>query len=90
MKIEFSSKFQKAYKKFIRNRPDVAIVILNKMLLFSQEPNAPSLALHKLKGRLEGVFAFSIEDDLRIIVDLEDPTRALFVNIGTHDEVYNP
>lgn len=89
MKIELSSKFQKAYKKLIRKRPDVAIIVLNKILLFSQEPTAPSLGLHKLKGQLEGVYSFSIEENLRIIVDLKDSTKALFVNIGTHDEVYN-
>ena len=88
MIIEFSTKFQKSYKKMIARRPDVAISILQKVLLFSQQPNSPSLLLHKLKGPLNGVYSFSIEKDMRIIVDLSYTGKAIFVDIGSHDEVY--
>ncbi len=88
MQIEFSSRFQKSYRKLILKRPDVAISVLQRILLFSQQPNSPSLALHKLKGRLKDVYAFSVESNSRIIVDLTDPNKALFADIGTHDEVY--
>ncbi len=88
MTIEFSSRFQKSYKKLMVRRPDAAISILQKILLFSQQPNSRSLALHKLRGELKDVYSFSVEYDLRIIVDLNNPDKALFIDIGTHDEVY--
>jgi mRNA-degrading endonuclease YafQ of YafQ-DinJ toxin-antitoxin module len=37
---------------------------------------------------LKDVWSFSVERDLRIIVDLKDPEKILFVDIGTHDQVY--
>jgi len=88
MKIEFTSKFLKAYKKLVSHRPDVAIAVLQKALLFSQQPDSPSLGLHKLKGNLKDVWSFSIENNLRIIVDLKNPDKVLFIDIGTHDQVY--
>jgi addiction module RelE/StbE family toxin len=88
MKIEFSSKFQKSYKKLLLRRPDAAVPILQKILLFAQEPNSPTLALHKLKGQLKDVWSFSVERDLRVIIDRQDPEKIIFVDIGSHDQVY--
>jgi mRNA-degrading endonuclease YafQ of YafQ-DinJ toxin-antitoxin module len=87
MKIECYEKFIKA-KKIASKRPEVAFQILQKVLLFSQSPYSPSLALHKLKGRLNDVWSFSVESNLRIIIDRSDPDTVIFVNIGTHDQVY--
>ena len=88
MKIELSSKFKKAFKKLASKRPDLAIIILEKILLFSQDPHHASLKFHKLKGELQGAWSFSVELDLRIIVDMYQSDTALLVMIGTHDEVY--
>ena len=88
MKIEFSSRFLKSYKKLVSKRPDAAISVLQRVLLFSQQPDSPSLALHKLKGSLKDVWSFSVESDLRIIIDRQDPSKLVFVDIGTHDHVY--
>lgn len=88
MKIEFTSRFLKSYKKIVSRSPDAAISVLQKVVTFSNQPNSPSLGLHKLKGQLKDVWSFSVEKDLRIIVDLKDPVKFLFVDIGTHDRVY--
>lgn len=88
MQIEFSERFIKSYKKLVLGRPQVAISVLQKVLLFSHEPFSSTLALHKLKGRLDDVWSFSVENNLRIIVDRSDPSKVTFVDIGTHDQVY--
>jgi addiction module RelE/StbE family toxin len=88
MQIEFSVRFLKSFKKLVSRRPEVAISVLQKVLLFSSDPFSPSLALHKLKGRLNDVWSFSVENDVRIIVDREDPNKVVFVDIGSHDQVY--
>jgi addiction module RelE/StbE family toxin len=88
MKIEFTSGFLRSYKKLVSRRPDAAISVLQKVVVFLQERNSPSLELHKLKGQLKDVWAFSVEKDLRIIVDLRDREKILFVSIGSHDQVY--
>lgn len=88
MKIEFTAKFLKSYKKIVSGWPDAAISVLQKVVVFSQNPHSPSLALHKLKGQLQDVWSFSVEKDLRIIVDLKDPEKILFIDIGNHNQVY--
>jgi mRNA-degrading endonuclease YafQ of YafQ-DinJ toxin-antitoxin module len=88
MKIELSSKFRRAYRKLAAKNPEVAVVALEKILLFSQQPNNPILKFHKLKGEYENLYSFSVEYDIRIIVDLINSDRAILVMIGKHDEVY--
>lgn len=88
MKIEFSVRFQKSFKKLVSKNPATAISVLQKLLLFSQSPHHPTLALHKLRGPLKDVWAISIEYNLRILIDFDDKGNALLVHIGTHDEVY--
>ncbi|MFQ5632984.1 MAG: type II toxin-antitoxin system YafQ family toxin [bacterium] len=43
---------------------------------------------HKLSGKLKGLWSFSIEYDLRIVFYFADESKAIFVDIGTHNEVY--
>jgi mRNA-degrading endonuclease YafQ of YafQ-DinJ toxin-antitoxin module len=88
MKIELSSAFRKSYKKLASRKPEVAVLALEKILLFSQQYNNPILKFHKLYGEYEGLYSFSVEYDIRIIVDLVNPETAILLVIGTHDEVY--
>jgi len=88
MKIELSVKFRKAYKKLAVKRPDIAVIALEKILLFSQQPNNPILKFHKLQGEYNNQYSFSVEYDIRIIVDLTDSGTAILTMIGSHDEVY--
>ena len=45
---------------------------------------------HKLSGKLKGLWSFSIEYDLRVVFFFtnDKPKKAVFVDMGTHDEVY--
>jgi mRNA interferase YafQ len=54
---------------------------------FAAEPQDPLLRTHKLKGELEAYWAFSVDDDLRVVVRWEGD-EAFLVNLGSHDEVY--
>lgn len=54
---------------------------------FGVNPEDPLLRTHKLKGELAVYWAFSVDDDLRILFRWEGD-EAFLVNIGTHDEVY--
>lgn len=88
MRIELSTKFRRAYKKLAARKPEAAVIALEKILLFSQQPNNPILRFHKLEGEYEGLYSFSVEYDIRIIVDLISSNEAILLMIGTHDEVY--
>ena len=54
---------------------------------FAVDPRDPLLRTHKLKGELVDYWAFSVDDDLRVLFRW-DADVAFLVNIGTHDEVY--
>ena len=45
----------------------------------------PLLRTHKLKGELADYWAFSIDEDLRVLFRWERDV-AFLVNLGTHDE----
>jgi mRNA-degrading endonuclease YafQ of YafQ-DinJ toxin-antitoxin module len=54
---------------------------------FAANPQDPLLRTHKLKGELADYWAFSVDDDLRVLFRWEGD-EALLVNLGSHDEVY--
>ena len=54
---------------------------------FAAEPQDPLLRTHKLKGELDAYWAFSVDDDLRVVFRWEGD-EAFLVNLGSHDEVY--
>jgi mRNA-degrading endonuclease YafQ of YafQ-DinJ toxin-antitoxin module len=41
-----------------------------------------------LSGELKGLWSFSIEYDCRVIFEFIEDNKALFIDIGSHDEVY--
>lgn len=55
MKIELSATFRKNFKKLAVKKPDAAILVLEKVLLFSHDPYNSALKFHKLKGKLKDV-----------------------------------
>lgn len=52
---------------------------------FAAEPQDPLLRTHMLKGEMEAHWAFSVDDDLRVVFRW-DGEEALLVNLGSHDE----
>jgi mRNA-degrading endonuclease YafQ of YafQ-DinJ toxin-antitoxin module len=54
---------------------------------FAADPQDPLLHTHKLKGELAAYWAFSVDDDLRVVFRW-DGEEAFLVNLGSHDEVY--
>jgi mRNA-degrading endonuclease YafQ of YafQ-DinJ toxin-antitoxin module len=54
---------------------------------FAADPRDSILRTHKLRGDLADFWAFSVDDDLRVLFRWEGD-EAFLVNIGSHDEVY--
>lgn len=52
--------------------------------LFRENPFHPSLRLHKLKGKLDGLWSISLDRKHRIIFDVLGDGDILFISIGTH------
>jgi len=52
------------------------------------DPYDERLRTHKLSGKLKDLWSFSIAYDIRVIFHFADEQKAVFVDIGRHDEVY--
>ena len=63
-----SSSFKRAFKNSIKRRPDLKSKITQKLELLAKDPYNPALRTHKLKGKLAGAWACSVEYHCRIIL----------------------
>ncbi len=66
---------------------------MDALRLLMVDVTDPVLKVHKLHGQLEGLYACSVEYDLRIVFDIaQNPEtnekEILLVDIGTHEDVY--
>ena len=91
--LVFSSSFKRAFKTTIRRRPDLKSKIEEKLRLLATNPYHSILRTHKLKGKLSGAWACTVEYDCRIVFSFvenkETQEEEIFlIDIGTHDEVY--
>ncbi|MDH4128849.1 MAG: type II toxin-antitoxin system mRNA interferase toxin, RelE/StbE family [Spirochaetota bacterium] len=87
MSVAFSSSFKKAFKKRVSNNLLEEKFWL-KLNIFINNPFDKSLRTHKLSGKLKDLWSFTVDYDLRVIFYFENDDNAIFIDIGTHDEVY--
>ena len=86
--ITFGSSFKRVFRKKIKNDPKQEKRFWEKVQLFVENLFGHRLDTHKLNGDLTELRSFSVEYDLRVSFYFENGNRAVFVNIGTYDEVY--
>jgi len=83
--------FLRSAKRYLRKHPAASTPLETLLTCLAEDPFAPALRTHKLKGRLAGSWAASGGYDLRIVFRLtkheRQPAVALEA-VGTHDEVY--
>ena len=88
LNVAWDRGFKKIYQKKVRNNEDLKARFWSSLEEFSANPFDPRLKTHKLTGKLEGLWAFSVAYDCRIIFRFVDKKSVLLVDIGGHDEVY--
>ena len=88
IEIAFSSSFKRAFKKSVAGNASVETRFWERVELFKSNPFDPKLRTHKLSGKLKDLWSFSIEYDLRVIFSFAGQERIIFVDIGSHKEVY--
>ncbi|MCF6149289.1 MAG: type II toxin-antitoxin system mRNA interferase toxin, RelE/StbE family [Candidatus Kuenenia sp.] len=88
MKIVWDQGFKRIYKKKIKYNDELKNKFWEAITLFSKTPFNPRLKTHKLVGKLEGFWAFSIAYDHRVVFKFIEDNEVLLIDIGTHDEVY--
>lgn len=81
MKIYYSSKFAKEYKRLPKR---IKLLAEKKEKSFRKDPFDPQLKTHKLTGRLKEFWSFSIDYNYRIIFEFRNKNTVWFHSVGTH------
>lgn len=87
--IKLSPSYKRKSRKFIKKHPDLLPKYKKTLLLLKDNPQHPSLRLHKLHGQLEDYDSISLNMQYRIVLDfiIRDDV-VILIDIGTHDGVY--
>ena len=85
----YTDQYIRKAAKFIRHHPDALNQYAKTLELLEVNPHHPSLRLHNLKGRLNGLQRVSINLKYRISLDMiVTDNEIILVNVGDHDQVY--
>jgi len=71
-------------KQFLKLPFSIQQKAILKEILFKKDPFHPSLRLHKLKGKLSGLWCISIDKKYRLIFEPVENGIFLFHGIGKH------
>jgi addiction module RelE/StbE family toxin len=85
MKIFYSPKFARGYKKLPKN---IKTLAESREKIFRKDPFDPTLDAHKLHGRLKDFWSFSVDAKYRIISEFGDDDIIYFHSVGDHS-IYN-
>lgn len=81
--------FDRRARKFLAKHPDLRSRIAETLSQLADDPFQPSLRLHALSGKLQGLQAVSLTYSYRITLTLQiTEHEILLFDIGSHDEVY--
>lgn len=78
--VYYSSHFKKSLSKYRSHQS----LIQKKIALFFKDPLTQSLHTHKLTGKLDSYYSFSVNLQLRIIFEWVDHQTVGLIDIGTH------
>ena len=89
LKLVWDVAFKRSYKKRISSDIILKKKFWDTVQLFLENPFDARLKTHKLSGKLQGLWAFSVAYDCRVIFKfLNDAKTVLLIDIGSHDEIY--
>ena len=75
--------------RFLKRHPELRTPYAKAVGLLELNPHHPSLRLHALSGRLNGLHSVSINLSYRITLELMiQDQQIILINVGDHDAVY--
>lgn len=88
-RLIFTEQYAKRAAHFLKRHPDLEKQYLRTLQLLALNPHYPSLRLHPLRGKHEGLHSVSINLSYRITLELLIQDQQIIpVNVGDHDTVY--
>jgi mRNA-degrading endonuclease YafQ of YafQ-DinJ toxin-antitoxin module len=88
IELSFSSSFLRTYQKKIKGNINLEEIFNEKLKIFLENPFDTRLKTHKLSGKLDGIWSFSISFQLRVTFYFAGKNKVIFEYLGTHNEVY--
>ena len=85
MKIIYSSKFAKNYKKLPLK---TKLLAEKREKIFCENIWDSRLKTHRLTGKLKDFWSFSIDYKIRIIFEIRSEDEIWFLAVGSHNQVY--
>jgi mRNA-degrading endonuclease YafQ of YafQ-DinJ toxin-antitoxin module len=80
MEIQYAAHFLRCARKL---PPEIQGKLIEKEKLFRQNCFDPRLKLHKLHGKLQDYWSFSVDYSYRVLLSLKKDS-ALFIEVGNH------
>jgi len=88
-KLIYPESYNKKASKFIKKHKDLIKQYEKTLKLLELDPYHPSLRLHKLQGKLEGLYSISINITYRITIEfIIKDSEIILIDVGHHDGVY--
>ena len=88
-KLIFTEYYTRRALRFLKRHPELKNQYTKTLALLELNPHHPSLRLHALSGRLQGVHSVSINLSYRITLELQIQAQQIIpLNVGDHDAVY--
>ncbi len=85
----FTDQYNRRAAKFLKRHADAEAQYTKALELLELNPHHPSLRLHGLSGKLDGLQSISINLKYRIIIEMIiTETEIVLINVGDHDAVY--
>lgn len=87
--LVFTEHYNRRAARFLKRHPELRQQYLKTLLVLEANPAHPSLRLHPLRGKLDGLHSVSINLSYRITLELLiQDGQIIPVNVGDHDAVY--
>jgi mRNA-degrading endonuclease YafQ of YafQ-DinJ toxin-antitoxin module len=85
----FTEQYNRRAAKFLKRNPAIESQYIKTLELLEHNPYHPSLRLHTLSGKLEGLHSVSINLNYRITMEMIITEREIIpINVGDHDVAY--
>jgi len=88
MRVKYHKNFIKHYRVRISRHTQLEKKFQERLQDFLSKTHPSSLRNHKLRGNKVNAQSFSITGDIRIIYVYDPDGNVVFIDIGTHAQVY--
>jgi mRNA-degrading endonuclease YafQ of YafQ-DinJ toxin-antitoxin module len=88
-RLIYTECYKKRARHFLKQHPELVSIYTKTLQLLAANPQHPSLRLHRLSGKLDGVYSVSINLSYRITLEMLITEQEIIpINVGDHDAVY--